>query len=461
MIIEKEKLIADLIELINIPSVCEEKTEQGCPFGTKIKMGFDWVKGKAEAFGFSVTDFDGYALQIDAGTGKRVIGILCHADVVPAGEGWDTDPFDAQIRDGKIYGRGAVDDKGPLICALYAVKHIVDDGLLPEDTRIRIIVGGDEEGSWRCIEHYCRHADCPEISFAADGMFPLVYGEKGLIDFDLNGEVVDFPRAKLKVVSLIGGSARNSVPGFAEARIAAKEDRDAFVRAFRETAEKENIRAEIFTEDGFIILKVKGTSAHAMFPERGENAVSLCMKLLAAVGRDINLYSFVDFYRNYIGEDYTGGLFGCKCSDEESGALTLNVGKIVLRDEKIHMELGIRYPISANSEKFYRCIDSVAKAGDCEAEIIDHLAPIYFKREDKVVKLLEEAYREVTEDQISQPFTVGAASYARAMKNTVAFGPIFPGQKEMSHLPNEFISIEDLVKVTEIYITALRKLIEG
>ena len=454
----QDKIVKDLCELIAIPSVNNDDPKPGMPFGEDVDRGLRWVKEKASELGFETTDFDGYALQIDIGSGEHVVGMLCHVDVVPGGEGWETDPFKAEIKDDIIYGRGTVDDKGPLVCCLYAAKFMRDNDLIPENTCLRIVVGGDEEREWKDIDYYCKNAEAPEISFAADGKFPLVFGEKGLIDFNFMWHLERDSSATICLEKFSGGMARNSVPASAEF-VLKTESTKSVADEINALANKLGYDAEASATDNRVNAHVKGVGCHAMSPERGINAVSRAIRLLAGLGERVDCHEFIDSYEEYIAEDYTAGLMGCACSDDESGALTFNPGQITLNGNDIKLLAGIRYPVSKNYETFVDCIESVAKKMNCQYEIIDHMKPIYFKRDDEVVVLLEKAYRDVTHDCANEPFTVGAATFARTMPNTVAFGPIFPDEEEMSHLPNEFISIDDLNKTTEIYINALYNLI--
>lgn len=454
----QDSIIQDLCELIAVPTVNNNKPEPGMPFGEDIDKGFQWVKKKALKLNFEVTEFDGYALQIDIGSGERVIGMLCHVDVVPGGEGWETDPFEAVINNDLIYGRGTVDDKGPLVCCLYAAEFMRDNGLIPDDVRLRIIVGGDEEQAWRDIAYYCEHAEAPEISFAADGKFPLVFGEKGLIDFDYIWELKRNTDASVELEKISGGMARNSVPASADFILKTK-DPTAVSERINQAGTEMGYEIEVNTDGDFVVCHVTGLGCHAMVPERGINAVSRAIHLLSVLGDELDCCAFVQSYERFIADDYTGKLLGCSCCDEESGPLTFNPGKIDLDGNVIKLLAGIRYPVSKKYGTFAKCIETAAEEMDCRYKIVDHMNPVYFKRDDEVVVLLEKAYREVTGDCVNQPFTVGAATFARTMPNTVAFGPIFPEQEEMSHLPNEFISIEDLNKTTEIYINALYNLI--
>ncbi len=88
-------------------------------------------------------------------------------------------PFSATEVDGRIYARGAIDDKGPTISVIYALKILKDLNIIP-NKRIRIILGTDEETSWYGIKRYLEKYEMPTIGFAPDANFPLIYAEKAL-----------------------------------------------------------------------------------------------------------------------------------------------------------------------------------------------------------------------------------------------------------------------------------------
>ena len=361
----QNRMIDDLCELISLPTVNNDSPEPGMPFGKDVEKGFQWVKEKSAEFGFKITEYDGYALQADIGTGEHVIGMLCHVDVVPAGEGWDTDPFQANIKNGRIYGRGTVDDKGPLVCCFYAAKYMKDNGLIPADICLRMIVGGDEEREWKDIAYYCKHAKAPEISFAADGKFPLVFGEKGLIDFDYIWNLERDSKSTMKLIAFDGGMARNSVPANAIFSIRT-DNAKALAKTIKNTADRLGYDITITVSDDKLNVSVKGRGCHAMSPEKGINAVSRAIRLMSELGSKLDCHAFVESYERYISEDYTGGLLGCACSDKESGLLTFNPGQIFMNDEKIQLRAGIRYPISSDYEKFAACIEEAAAEMACQ-----------------------------------------------------------------------------------------------
>lgn len=78
--------------------------------------------------GFQTRDVDGHCGWCEYGEGEEMVAVLCHLDVVPAGDGWHYPPYDCTWAEGRIYGRGVIDDKGPAAAALYALKAVRDSG---------------------------------------------------------------------------------------------------------------------------------------------------------------------------------------------------------------------------------------------------------------------------------------------------------------------------------------------
>lgn len=265
-------------------------------------------------------------------------------------------------------------------------------------------------------------------------------------------------QAAYQLIRASGGTARNAVPDQAEF-VLASDDSKGVLGKLMDFAKQAGIQADLEEHEGQIYGHVYGRTAHAMFPERGVNAVAHMMKLLGAIYDQLDAGKIVNRYNRYISDDTTGALFGAACTDEESGALTFNVGKLIYHDGKMQIQAGMRCPVSKGYDPMLTNIRRLADCMECELDLVDYLAPIYYRRDDEVVMALDKAYRTVTADTVNEPFCVGAASYARALNNTVAFGPIFPGQEEMSHQPNEFISLNGLKVTTEIYIEALKNLL--
>ncbi|MFR6495538.1 MAG: M20/M25/M40 family metallo-hydrolase [Ruminococcus sp.] len=174
------------------------------------------------------------------------LGILCHLDVVPAvPSNWKSDPFTAEIRDGRIYGRGAIDDKGPAVAVLYALRAIRESGI-PLRKNVRFLLGCNEENGSTDLEYYmARHAMPPQV-FTPDGSYPIIHLEKGMLRLQFTKATAD-PIARFSA-----GTAPNAVPADAAVSLSA---------AFCGTAEQ---GSQITRQNE---LAYKGIAAHASTPE--------------------------------------------------------------------------------------------------------------------------------------------------------------------------------------------------
>lgn len=180
----KEDMLRMLQELIAIKSVAEEAGGEK-PFGEGVQQAFSYVLEKAEEEGFLTKNVDNYGGHVELrGSGEKVMGIVGHLDVVPEGTGWEVPPYSGEIRDGKIYGRGTMDDKGPVVASFYAMKAVKECGAPLKDT-VRLILGLDEETNWEGMEYYLSKEASPDYGFTPDGDFPAIHGEKGILVFDL------------------------------------------------------------------------------------------------------------------------------------------------------------------------------------------------------------------------------------------------------------------------------------
>lgn len=450
-------LVSDLCELIRIPSVMDLDSKDDLhPFGDNVEKGLEWILNKAHSMGMDALNVDHYAGEITVGNGPFMIGILVHEDVVAAGEGWNTDPFEPVIRDGKIYGRGSSDDKGPLISSLYAVKYLMDHDMIPEGTCIRMIIGTNEEELWDCIDHYVKVADrLPDYSIVPDGYFPMIFCEKGLLDFNLIYQSPADQNADILVTELSGGSGRNIVPGEAQASLICRNADPEKVTAILN--QYEGIKANCEKSCIQVISIGKGT--HAMSPENGRNAITHLIAALGTISASLSIQGFIERFNEHIGLDYNGGKTGFGYEDELSGKLTFNVGMIKMEEDRIFIEANIRYPASLEKESTIKSIQEKCEAAGFVYEFYDYLPPVYIEPNSPFMTRLMDVYREVSGDQKTEPYVIGGATYARSIPNAVAYGPLFPYEIELAHEPNEYLTLDSLRKMTEIYIRALYALL--
>lgn len=450
----KDEIVKSTQEIIRIKSV-EEEPLDGMPFGEGPYRALDNTLKLCKDLGFQTKNLEGYAGYAEFGEGDETVGVLVHLDVVPEGEGWTYPPYGGEIHDGKIFGRGTTDDKGPAIASLYAMKAIKDLGLAI-DKKIRIIFGTNEETGWGCMDYYFKHEKAPSMAFTPDADFPVIHGEKGIIVFDLVKELKD--NKGIKLVELKGGNAPNMVPDNAMAKLEAENSGDFLHRANAYIKDK-NYPVEINKWGNQIHIIAKGISAHGSTPEKGENAISYLMAVLDFALEEGELKEFAKVYSERIGFKHHGENIGCGLEDDISGKLNFNPGMIKLEDGKIVLKINVRYPIKSNPREVYDGI--LDNLRNTNIELIEGKGdnkPLYVPKDNFLVDKLMKVYREQTGDLNSEPITIGGGTYARAMENAVAFGPMFPGQEDVAHQKDEYISIEHLLKITRIYAHALYEL---
>ncbi|MCF6461633.1 dipeptidase PepV [Clostridium sp. Cult3] len=453
----EEDIVKSTQDIVAIKSV-EEDAKPNMPFGEGPYKALQFALNLAEEMGFDTKNLDNYAAHADLGDGQEVVGVLVHLDVVPEGDGWTYPPYGGEIHDGKIYGRGTADDKGPAIACMYAMKAL-KESKVPLSKKIRIIFGTNEETGWGCMKHYFAHEKAPDMAFTPDAEFPAIYGEKGIIVFDLVKKLDSNNCGDIVVKGLKGGNAPNMVPDYCEAVLEVKEP-SVIEEKLDDFIERTKYPLSMVKDKNRVKIIAKGVSAHGSTPEKGENAISYLMSFLGEIlDGECDVCEFVNMYNGKIAFKHHGEGIGCGLEDDVSGKLNFNPGMIRLSNEEIKLTINVRYPIKSSSEEVYSGIRNNLKGTGIQLiEGKEDTKPLYVPKDNFLVKKLMDVYREQTGDKDSEPIAIGGGTYARAMENAVAFGPVFPGQKEVAHQKDEFISIEHLMKITRIYAHALYEL---
>lgn len=451
----RDDIIRTTQEIVRIRSV-KEAPVGDAPFGEGIQKCLEYTRDLCEGMGFETVNVDNYALHADMGQGTETLAVLAHIDVVPEGSDWSYDPYGAVIADGKIFGRGTIDDKGPAVAALYAMKVLKDAGV-PLKRRIRIIFGTDEESGWGCMKHYFAKMPAPDLGFTPDADFPAIHGEKGILIFDLVKPLTQpWVGEGIRVLSIKGGNRPNMVPDSCEALVTGAEDLGALAAAY---GAEHGLRVETEAVESDVRIRFHGVSAHGSLPEKGVNAVSHLIQFLGHLPlASGDMRDFVAAYCHRVGLEYNGQHIGCGFEDADSGKLIFNVGVIDTTAAAVKVTVNIRYPITSSDEAVYGGMAAALAGTGIEIVPDDHMKPIYFPKDHPLIETLMSVYREQTGDVASEPITIGGGTYARAMSNCVAFGPLMPGMPELAHQKNEYIGIDHLIQMTKIYAHALYRL---
>lgn len=419
----KKKLIEDVLKLVSYESVKDEERE-GKPAGEKVDEALQAALAMGSAYGFRTMNVDGHAGVIEYGDGEDYVAVLGHLDVVPVGEGWTKNPL-GEIHEGRIYGRGTMDDKGPMVAALHGLVAIKEAGI-PLSHRIRLIFGTSEESGGPDIENYLRKEKQPVSGFTPDAEFPAINAEMGILVIKLSKSI-----AGSAVTALEGGQAVNMVP-----------DR-AYVRYMDKGEEK--------------TLSFEGVSAHGSTPHKGKNAISDLLLAMKEEEAFTGLKDTLSVLVYNLAMDLDGHNMGIDLHDDASGKLVLNLGKIRLENDHLDTYINIRYPVTYRKEDVTEKIREIFEGEGFAFEILAHDGPLYFPKDAAFIRKLMAVYERETGDQ-SEPLAIGGGTYAKMMKNIVAFGPQLPGREDTIHQLDEYILIEDLMTCARIYANAMIEL---
>ncbi len=455
--LRKKQLMEDTKGLLRIPSLLdEENVKEGAPFGPEIEKALSYMLDLGKESGMIVKNVDGYAGHIEIGNGEDIVGVLCHVDVVPPGDGWSVEPFGAEVKDGKIFARGAIDDKGPTMAAFYGMK-IIQELKLPLSKKVRMIIGCDEESNWRCVRHYFTKEEMPAIGFAPDADFPIISAEKGIFDveFRLDNNQKE-ETSDLLLLSFTSGQRLNMVPDYAEAKIQAS-NLEEIQQSFKAFGEKSVIEYQAQTEGDALILKVKGKSAHGSTPDMGKNAGLMLGEFLNTLSFTGNAKSFLRLLDELTGE-FTGNKLDIAAEDEASGYLTVNAG--ILSYDQVEggkVGLNIRYPVTHDSKKIENTLSTRAKTDDWSMRIIENNPPNYVEESHPLIQTLQKVYEDQTGKK-GELMAIGGGTYARSLETGVAFGALFPGREDVAHQKDEHMFVEDLLLASAIYAQAIYEL---
>lgn len=439
----QKPLLKSLKEFVGINSVYDEYTANAQnPFGEGVSKALQYIERLAKRDGFEVHNYDNMVVEILYGEGKNNLTIMAHADVVPAGSGWDHEPFDVTEKKSVLFGRGVADDKGPLLATYYAMKALRDNNLLG-GYKIRFLVGGNEESGSLGIEHYFKDLkkEQPTLGFSPDSDFPLIFAEKGIINFET--------KAKFQIPGLIsikGGTASNAVIEKCEVKMELDLD---FINYIMDHFSRRE--AVINTEDDITTVTFIGKAAHGAIPELGKNAGLLALSTLAKFSKNPVLAEIVKMYLPLDGSGYNAS-----GKSKEMGKNSSNVGLISYEDGVLSVVTNFRYVDTCDKKQLITDIKEANK--NFEVIILGESPLLYFPRDSILVSTLLKSYQDETGDLESKPLAIGGGTYAKEADNVVAFGMQFPGWESNMHSPGESVKKEDLFKGMAVYARAIEYL---
>ena len=450
----KEDLLKDLFDLLSVRSILGTDITEETPFGSGPREALDLILSFGKRDGYKTKLVENKAGHIEVGQGEELFGILGHVDVVPVVEAdWTSHPFKPEIRDGKIFARGSLDDKGPTMAAYYAVK-LLDKLGVKWNKRVRVIVGSDEETGFRCVEAYFKHEEQPASGFTPDAMFPLVYAEKARATFDHKLKFVDEDGDyNYKLVKFNGGQVLNMVIASAKAELVGEVS--DIKEKFENFLAQEKLEGEVEVENT-IKLTLKGKAAHGSTPQYGINGATKLAEFLSTLGLDNNGKNFVNYIVEKLANDPFGEKLGINYVDDEMGEATYNYG---ILEYDLERKIGVVSTDCRHPKKF-DLVDRLngINVDNIDIEVTSTKEAHYVPKDDELVTTLMDVYRKHTGDTKNDAFVLGGGTYARCLKKGVAFGLLFPGKEDTMHQANEYLEVEDLLLATAIYAEGIYKL---
>lgn len=439
----KDEILSDLQTLLSIESVADSMPGE-------CDKALEFVLGRAEDFGLSTERVTQQSGHITLGDKGKLCAVLSHLDVVPAGNGWSVNPFALTQKDGRLYGRGIADDKGAALLSLYCLRALKENGIEGKNT-LRAIYGIGEEVGMEDMDEYFEKMPVPELAFTPDSEYGICFAEKGILQLEVCSKAND----SRIINQFASGKAVNAVPDSACVIIdtSSYDEEHLFQLADSSDGSFEFKN----TIDGLMIIS-RGKAAHACEAEKGYNAASALVDIIADAFDKSEIGSLCHFIDYAVNKETNGRSLGLKMSDCVSGALSVNLASLNIDDEYAKARFDIRYPVTVNGEAVLSQFRKVAARSDLEVSIINHEKPLYVEKDSELIGILSEAYKAVT-GEAPQLYSTGGGTYARKLDNKgVAFGPNFMGDDIRMHNSDESVDENNFFKHAQICLEAMYRL---
>lgn len=454
--VHKDEIIENIFKLIRINSIKGEAKE-GMPFGEGPAKALEEALKIAKEMGFETKNYENYVGTVDFNGKEKALDILAHLDVVPVSEDWTvTQPFEPIVKDGKLYGRGSSDDKGPAIVALHAMKAVKDLNI-PLSKNVRLILGTDEECGSSDIKYYYAKEEEAPMTFSPDADFPLINVEKGGLKATFKSEFNE-DTALPRIISVNSGVKVNVVPDKAEAVIEgfSKEELENICEnKFADTG----ITYKVTENDNKCVINIKGVGAHAAYPESGNNALTVMIELLSSMSfADCEGFRTLKAVNKLFPHgDYKGEACGVKMSDDISGELTLSFTIFEYTTKSLTGTFDCRAPLCANNENLRDVLKNNLSKNNIQLEPCEVFAGHYVDENSEFVQTLLNCYEKYS-GQKGECLAIGGGTYVHNLKNGVAFGCTMPGTDNNMHGDDEFAVIEELMLSARIFTEAIIQL---
>ena len=418
----------------------------------------------AENLGLNFKDVGGYVHEIWIGEGPETFGVVCHGDVQPVDPAeWKIDPWSGLVSEGKIWGRGSVNGKGPIVAVMYGMKAMLDSGL-PIRKKVMLLIGTDEESANEDMTNYLKTRSAPDTAIVVDSKYPVISAEKGWGGVWLHVRRFKEPPvgSGLLVADLYSGYTPSIIPEKATAKIVsiggsilnAKDVVTAKYEVFRERRPKANFSITVAGDTLFVTAR--GKSVHSSEPQKGYNALT---DLLVFVDRDLqplrnDISIMAKFVANNIGFQMDGRTLGIAHHDPFMGDLTVAPAIFSVTDTTVMFMFNFRIPRGISREKIQaKFADRFGRfVKKHNIEMFDHrwiADPTYHDPKGEFVQRLVRIYNSVTGEK-RKPQAISIGTYAHRLPNAVVFGPGLPNDTYLAHEPDESILLSTLMRNVEI-----------
>ena len=460
----RQQLLEDLKTLCRVDSV-SGPAQEGAPYGPGPKAALEAAMEMCAGYGLAVENHGDRVMTADMGPEEPCLDMLAHLDVVGPGDGWDTDPFEPELKeDGYLYGRGVADDKGGAVAALYAMRCVKELGL-PLKGRCRLILGTDEENGSSDVAWYYERVKPAPMTFTPDTDFPVCNGEKGFYRLRFSKQW-EQEFASPRVTELHGGFRVNVVPGEAYAIIVGMDREKAanLVGPVWQTSGGFLVKAQppvsVKVEDapGGVKITAVGKGCHAAMPETGGNANTALLQVLSGLPlADCGSTRAIRALAKALPHgDFYGKALGIAQEDEVTGRLTCSFTQIDVTSAGLKGLCDCRVPVCANEGNCKAVADAKLR-GQGFATEGEMIPPHYTPAEGEFIQTLNRCY-ETYSGREGGCYSMGGGTYVHDVPGGVAFGVVMPGEDVRMHGANERIKAEDLITAAQIFAQAVADL---